>query len=212
MSEAAPATPWVLPPVDGPVVGAHRRRADLDAIERQAWEEGFEEGRQAGIKAGQKQCEDMVGEQRRLLGYVNSICALQSAPLAELDENVVQQLAGLAAAIARQVVRRELSTHPEQIITVIRETLALLPGSAREVRVVLHPEDAALVNERLAESQAERAWNIVEDPMLSRGGCRIQSQNSTIDARVESRLAAAIGAILGDARAQPRNPTQDPTP
>jgi flagellar assembly protein FliH len=205
MSEPEPVAAWVLPPVDGPVVGAHRRRADLDAIERQAWEEGFEAGRNMGVEAGQQQIATLIGEQRQRLDRFTSLCALQSAPLAELDDDVVQQMAVLASAIARQVVRRELNTQPEQIIFVVRETLALLPGTARNVRVFLHPEDAALVTARLAETQTERAWTLVEDPMLSRGGCRIQSENSSIDARVEARLAAAIAAALGDTRAIPRN-------
>jgi flagellar assembly protein FliH len=205
MSDPVPLAAWVLPPVDGPVVGAHRRRADLDAIERQAWEEGFEAGRKAGVDAGQQQIAKLIAEQKQRLDRFTSLCTLQSAPLAELDESVVQQMAVLASAIARQVVRRELTIQPEQIIGVVRETLALLPSTARNVRVFLHPEDAALVNERLAETQTERAWTLVEDPMLSRGGCRIQSENSSIDARVEARLSAAIGAALGDARSTPRS-------
>jgi flagellar assembly protein FliH len=106
----------------------------------------------------------------------------------------------LAGAIARALIRRELKTQPGQIVAVIRETVALLPASAREVRVHLHPEDAALVRESLAETTMDRAWAIAEDPVLSRGGCRVTSDNSTIDARVEARLGAAIAAALGDER------------
>ena len=36
--------------------------------------------------------------------------------------------------------------------------------------------------------------------MLPRGGCRVTSENSTIDATVEQRLGAAIAAVLGDER------------
>jgi len=136
---------------------------------------------------------------QRLEGVLN----LQARPLAELDEIVLRQLATLAGAIARQLVRRELRTQPEQIIAVIRETVALLPAAARDVRIHLHPEDAALVRERLVEPAAERAWTLVEDPVITRGGCRISSENSSIDAQVETRLGAAIAAVLGDERNQP---------
>jgi flagellar assembly protein FliH len=73
--------------------------------------------------------------------------------------------------------------------------------------VHLHPEDAVLVRERLAEPNADRAWSVVEDPVICRGGCRVSSENSTIDAQVESRLGAAIAAALGDERAAPRGGT-----
>ena len=48
-------------------------------------------------------------------------------------------------ALARQIVRRELKTDPTQIIGIIREAIAALPVAARDVRVHLHPEDAAVV-------------------------------------------------------------------
>jgi flagellar assembly protein FliH len=37
--------------------------------------------------------------------------------------------------------------------------------------------------------------------LISRGGCRVSSENSTIDATLEQRLGAAIAAALGDSRA-----------
>jgi len=132
---------------------------------------------------------------------LGAILEVLARPLAEMDECVHQQLATLAGAIARQLVRRELRAQPEQIIAVIRETLALLPANSREVRIVLHPDDAALVHARLAEPNAERAWTLIEDPVVGRGGCRINSENSFIDAQVEARLGAAIAAALGDERA-----------
>src|ERR1700683_3224407 len=103
-------------------------------------------------------------------------------PLASLDQQGQRQLVMLAGAIARQIVRRELKTHPDEIIAVIRETVALLPLTARDVRVYLNPEDAKLVRACLAETSSDRAWSIAEDPIMSRGGCRVSSENSTIDA------------------------------
>ncbi len=85
----------------------------------------------------------------------------------------------------------------------IRETVALLPAAARDVRIHLHPEDAALVRERLVEPATSRAWTLVEDPVITRGGCRVSSENSSIDAQVETRLGAAIAATLGDERSAP---------
>ena len=49
--------------------------------------------------------------------------------------------------------------------------------------------------------RAERAWTLSEDPVIARGGCRISSEYSSIDATVEARLGAAIAAALGDERA-----------
>jgi hypothetical protein len=45
---------------------------------------------------------------------------------------------------------------------------------------------------------------LLEDPLMSRGGCRVEAEASRIDARLETRVAAAMVAILGDERADPR--------
>jgi flagellar assembly protein FliH len=204
MSEPATASvlAWAVPQVEGPVVG-QRRVADLNLLEREAWEQGFAAGRAAGRVQALAEQEALAQELRTRVQRLEGVLKLQARPLAELDEIVLRQLATLAGAIARQLVRRELRTQPEQIIAVIRETIALLPAAARDVRIHLHPEDAALVRERLVEPAAERAWTLVEDPVITRGGCRISSENSSIDAQVETRLGAAIAAVLGDERSQP---------
>jgi flagellar assembly protein FliH len=95
------------------------------------------------------------------------------------------------------------------VIGIIRESLSQLPASARDVRIHLHPEDAATVRERLAAPTNERAWTIVEDPTLTRGGCMVRTETSQIDVRFESRVNAVIASALGEERA-PERPTPDP--
>jgi flagellar assembly protein FliH len=201
MSEPAvqPVQAWTLPQVSGPLVG-RRRVEDLNALEREAWQHGLAAGREAGMAAIRAEQQRAVDQLRQRVVRLDAILEVLAKPMAELDDNIHQQLALLAGAIARQLVRRELRMQPDQIVAVIRATLALLPGAAREVRIHLHPEDAALVRERLAEPNTERAWSLLEDPVISRGGCRVTSENSSIDAQVEARLGAAIAAALGDER------------
>jgi flagellar assembly protein FliH len=40
---------------------------------------------------------------------------------------------------------------------------------------------------------------------MTRGGCRVTTDTASIDARLESRMAAAISAILGDERTMTRS-------
>ena len=114
----------------------------------------------------------------------------------------IRRLSMLAIALARGLVRRELRTDPTQIIGIVRETVSLLPASARGVRVVLHPEDASLVRQRLPVNGPDQAWSISDDPVLARGDCRVFTEFAQIDARVESRLNEAIATLLGEERAQ----------
>jgi flagellar assembly protein FliH len=203
MSDNAGAAVWELPPIDGPVLARRRRSADLDAVEREAWDKGYAEGHATGLAAAAQQQQAAQAEIDRHVLHLGSILEFMVKPMAQVDEQVQRQLALLAGAIARQVVRREIRLQPDDIIGLIRDTVSLLPVTAREVRVHLNPEDARLVRSRLAEVASERAWSITEDPLLPRGGCRVSSENSTIDAQGEQRLGAAIAAVLGDERAAP---------
>ena len=162
MSEAAPAAVWELPQINGPVVARTRRAADLDALEREAWDSGYAEGREAGILAVRQEQQAVLDELQGRVQHLDAIIEFMAKPIADLDLQVQRQLAILAGAIARQVVRREFKVNAEEIIGVVRETLSLLPITAREVQVHLNPEDAKLVRARLPEVTSERAWSIIE--------------------------------------------------
>jgi flagellar assembly protein FliH len=164
--------------------------ADLQAeAHREAFEQGLAEGREAGRAEVRAQVE-------RLSGMFYDL----ARPFEDLDSEVERELLTLAMALARQILRRELKTDPTQIIGIIRDAIAALPVAAREVRVHLHPEDAAVVREHLAPTENERAWSIIEDPVMARGGCQIASATSRIDARLETRLGGILSELMGTER------------
>jgi flagellar assembly protein FliH len=211
MSEpGADALRWVPPEVSGPLANRSRQvdAAGLDAIGRNARQAGYEEGLAAGRAAAQQEHAARLYTLEQQVARLDAILVTLARPLAELDEAVERALAELACAIARQVVRRELRTEPAHVIGAIREAVALLPSAARDVRVLLHPDDAALVMERLGAAGAGRVWTLTEDPMMGRGGCRVVTEHSTVDARLETRVGAVIAHVLGDERStgEPEEP------
>jgi flagellar assembly protein FliH len=164
--------------------------ADLQA---EAHKEAFEQGLAEGREAGQAQIRAQV---ERLEGMFHDL----AKPFEELDAEVERELLTLAMTLARQIVRRELKTDPTQIIGIVREAIGALPVAAREVRVHLHPEDAAVVRQNLAPTESERAWQLVEDPVMARGGCQITTTSSRVDARLETRLGAILSELMGTER------------
>jgi flagellar assembly protein FliH len=198
---------WDLPAVSGKPVQARRAGktvGELEDLERRTYEEAFAKGREAGLAAARAETEKSVTQIKAQVARLDGMLGLLAQPLHELDARVEQQLTHLALTIARQLVRRELRIDPAQVIAVIRETVALLPATARDVRVHMHPEDAAVVREKLAAPGAERAWTIVEDPVMTRGGCRVTTDTAQIDARLETRINSVISALLGDERTAAR--------
>jgi flagellar assembly protein FliH len=167
----------------------------IEAIQKQAYQEGFAQGRREGLEAGEK---EIAANVQRL----QQIMQLLSEPLKAVDESVEEELIALAMAVARQIVRREIQQEPEQVIAVVREAMAELPSATRNVSIFLHPEDAVLVREAFSTEEEETApWKIVEDMVLTRGDCRIESDTSRIDASVEKRLNSIMVELMGGSRA-----------
>jgi len=169
----------------------------LAAIESQAHAEGLARGLAEGRRQGERQVADQA---RRLEQLVASL-----APATALvDEHFLHQVGELVLAIARQFVRRELSREPGEIVRVVREALAALPSADAAIRISLHPEDAALVNEHLKPEAVAHSIRIVEDLAMSPGGARVETDVSVVDASVEARFGAIAAAIFGDER-EPTN-------
>jgi len=197
---------WSMPAMSGPVVGRrHDDATEYEAETRAQADAIFAAARAQGTAAARAEIDAKLAELDGRLARLDAMLNSLARPLAELDDEIERQLTALAVAIARQLVRRELKSDPSQVIAVIREAVGRLPAAARDVRVHLHPEDAAIVRERLAVTSADRAWTIVDDPILSRGGCVIRTESSQIDARLESRIAQIVGGLLDDQRGSGRD-------
>jgi flagellar assembly protein FliH len=198
---------WRLPEVEGPIVGRprdDRRAAVAEELAKHALKEAEGRAYEAGMARARAEMSAKLTAVDERIKRLDAALQLLARPFQQLDADIESELAQLALSVGKQLARRELHIEPTQVIAILRESLALLPIAAREVRVHLHPEDAATVREHLTTPGADRAWTIVEDPTLSRGGCVIHSQSSRIDARLEARIAAVATSALGDERAATR--------
>ncbi len=213
MFNSAPVSRWQLPDV-GDQAGTQSiaQSEDLDteselpalptAEEIARWEEearkkGQEEGHQSGYQAGYTSGEaDVADKSAQFAALINAL----EYPFEQLDKQVEQELMQLVVTLAQQLVRREIRLEPGEIIGVIRESMALLPANKRRVSIDLHPEDAALVRETLMAGESDNNWRLVEDPLITRGGCRISTDVSQLDATLEARLASLAATMLGGER------------
>ena len=197
------ASRYELPSINGMAVQARRAGKtvqELEDVEKRAYEEAYAKGRAEGLASAEREMRPQLQQLQARIERLDSIIGTLARPLHEMDVVVEDQLVQLALTVAKHLVRRELRIDPSQVIAIIRETVALLPASTRDVRVHLHPEDAAVVREKLAAPAGERVWTIVEDPVMGRGGCRVTTDTAQIDARLETRIGTVVSALLGDER------------
>jgi flagellar assembly protein FliH len=203
-AEPAPMPIWSPPTVDGPRVGKHRDEQQARTATATDIDAAYARGHAEGLAAGQQALRQRMQEAQQCVTSLHAVLNNLQGALRQVDEAVSQQLTELAVMIARHLLRRELRADPTQVIAIVRETVALLPITQANIKVHLHPGDAEIVRTYLAEPQVECSWRIVEDPMQSRGGCRVSTDSSLIDARIEARINAIAGHLLGDERSEPR--------
>jgi flagellar assembly protein FliH len=211
MSDADSTRRWDLPSVEGAAMPRPGTKGvnvmHLSLVEREAWQHGYKDGHVEGVRKGEAELAKRIAEVDVKIAALEAIIGTLARPLEQLDAQVENELTRLALTVAKHLVRRELKIDPTQIIGIIRHTVSLLPLASRNIRIHLHPDDAAVVRDKLARPQGEQEWQLSEDPLMARGGCRVTSDNSSIDGRFETAVAAALSGLLGDDRAErPQEP------
>ncbi|MDX1749583.1 MAG: flagellar assembly protein FliH [Methylophaga sp.] len=168
----------------------------LEAVQQAAQEEGFklgydegyQQGHEAGLKAGEADILQQAQQWKALIDSLNN-------PLKSIDSIVEQDLLSMISLLVRQMVYHELQQKPEMVLTAVREALAVLPVSDRQLKVYLNPEDMELVKNGLKLDE-DTGWQWYEDPLVNRGGAKLVTADTTIDATVETRLNNLISRLL----------------
>lgn len=159
----------------------------IQHLQQQAYQEGFA----AGMKDGRAESHVIAQRMQSMLG------ALHHA-MSQFEEAMAQEIMDLALDIARQMVRASLQIEPALVLAVVREAIQNLPQAYQRPTLMVNPEDAQLVRDLLTQEYQGEVWRIIEDPHMERGGCRIETSTSEIDARIESRWQRIVSALGTD--------------
>jgi flagellar assembly protein FliH len=168
-------------------------QAHLAALEREAFAHGYASGERAGVEAGAKRADGML---RRMAHTVEELERLKASLVHQTERQVVQ----LALALARRIVRRELTLDPDLVGAMAHVALERL-GDASPATIRLNPEDYAVVASQRGEPWAGANVSVVPDAALPRGGCHVESAFGVIDASVDAQLGELAAALLGEATA-----------
>ena len=182
-------------------VASPARTEAADPRLQQALEQAREAGHAAGYAAGLAQgladgqaraAEVLARDAAQFATLLDSL----AQPLAQLEQELTDNLLQLACALARQVVRRELTAVPQRIGELVREGVAALPPAAREITVHLNPLDMDLVRGISPRGRSDARWELVADAALTRGGCRISTESSEVDLTLEARLGEVFSRLM----------------
>lgn len=191
---------------------------EIEAIRQAAYDDGFAEGRQAGYEQGHDE-----GRQQGLLeGHAEGVAqghqeGLQQGqaevdasiahwqqlaeqlvtPLAQLDQQVEQQLVYLAMQLAKALIQHETHTAPDLLLNSLKEAVRLLPCAEEGITLQLHPDDIARLHAAFgAEECQRRGWTLQAEPTLQPGDLQLLSRTSSIDWVLEERISQLLRNFL----------------
>jgi flagellar assembly protein FliH len=184
--------PVAAPPpdrgADAPPDAAALLQAELHAARQAGYQDGYRDGLVA-----------LEGFKRsfatQTTAQIGALLQRLDADLTALEEHIADALARTALELARQVVRSELATRPELVARVAEDAVNAVLLSARHIRLAVHPDDVALVEQGAAEVIAARGVRVTSSPEVERGGCRVESDLGEVDASLATRWAQAAAAL-----------------
>lgn len=162
--------------------------AELESIRQQAHDEGYAQGRDAGYAAGIQQARTEAAQIHTLLQN------LQDA-LSQIDGQLAQSLLDLSLEIARKMTGEILQAKPEVILGIISDAIGGLPHFNQNAHLIMHPDDAELVRRHMGEQLSHAGWKIFTDTQIGRGGCRVETAHSQVDATTEARWKRIVESI-----------------
>ena len=177
--EAVPAVP------EDDETRRQRLQQEAADVREAARAQGHAAGLEEGRRAGQSDC-----------ARVKDLLASLGSELESLDFRIADLVLELALDVAHQVVAGELSVRPERILEVVNLALKQLTETTQEARLLLHPEDAALVRPQLEGVLDRNRLRIVEDVRIERGGCLIETPLGDVDATLSTRWRQVV-QVLG---------------
>lgn len=150
----------------------------------QGYARGLAEGHAAGLADAQAQA-----------GQLQALILTLPAALRLAESSVADDLLALALDIARQVLGQALAAEPQAILAVVHELLQAEPALSGAPQLLLHPDDAALVKELLADDLKAAGWRLRADAQITRGGCRVTAGSGERDATVQARWERVTAAL-----------------
>lgn len=165
----------------GSPAGARGKAAEVEQRVRNAHQQGYGEGQAAARESYAAQLEAM---QVKLARTIEEITGLRQRCRHEAEQDVV----GLALAVARRILHRELTVSPDALLGLVKAALEKL--DAREVhRVRVSPGDAPMVLAFFEKMGLPNRVEVSADPALVAGCVILESDRGFLDASVHTQLS-----------------------
>ncbi|MFX4261954.1 FliH/SctL family protein [Pelotomaculum propionicicum] len=179
----------------------YQAQLDSERIKKQAHRDGFQQGSREGYDKGYREGMAKAEEEA---SAIRSQAADVLAQAEKYRRSTMESLEGeiieLARDIAERLISAQLTLDREVVLSVAAESLRLV---ADRLNVVLYvnPDELVLVERRMGELKsllpARGQFQVVSDSAVQLGGCRVETEQGTVDATMETRREALLKALYG---------------
>ena len=164
------------------------------AAEDNALARAREEAYRQGMVAGRQETATHTDAERAAL---KQLCESFREMTQELEQGLANDVLSMSLELAKLIVRQSVRVKPDLVLSVIREAVSGLAGLDEYTTIHLHPNDAALLRGAAGEDPmfASLPWKIIDDAHIERGGCRLETATTEVDATLETRWRRVIAAL-----------------
>lgn len=183
------ANPYTMPELkDHTSSGQAKSRAPKtspEAIEREAFEKGFASGEKAGFEMGKQKAELIIDRLKNVLSDCN---ALKEKMLSEFEPQVIL----LSIAMARKILKEEISLRPEIHRDMIKEAIHKI-GKNGSISIRLNrPLYELLINEKEDFQTLFPDILFEMDTQAPEGGAIVRSQSEEVQTDLDYQLSIII--------------------
>lgn len=193
-AEAAYQAPITMRDVEAAVNEALARREEeelaiREQLQQEAYAAGIEQGRMEAEHAIQTAFNSAV---EALWLASEEVRASEARWIVNLQDNV----AALAAGIARHVIGREVRADDTLIRSMAQRAAAEFPQD-HPLAIRVNPQDLETLKLALADSPRTGESRWIPDARIERGGCILEGRDRIVDGRVDTALERVYRQLSG---------------
>ena len=163
------------------IADAQARSAEVN---KSAYEKGYAAGKEEGFSKGYESVEALIVRMREITGKI-----LQKRK--DIMEEMESQVIDLVVLIAKKVIKIISKESKDIIVENVQHALAMVRKKG-EIIIRINPIDLNISSDYLKKMtdsiEHEGTIQFIEDGLIERGGCVVESEFGEIDARIHSQI------------------------
>lgn len=166
---------------------------------QKGFSEGFAKGFDEGEHSGSTIKEGELAEYDKTVQLLLPLISNLKDWTEKIEAAAERDVLAISIAVASRIVQKEISDHPEVLLSFVTEGLKRL-GPAETAFIRIHPGDFELLSRKnqalLQAVEGVQSLKFEPDPTLLPGNVIVESATRSIDARMSSKLAIIERRLL----------------